>query len=202
MTGSAPPSAAALALAGALFALYPAARPGGDATTAGAVEAFASPAWRAAHLSAVVAFVLLPLGLLAVRGVLARRAALVTWLGVGLTLPYYGAETLALHALGTRALRTGDGGLLALAEEIRMGPVQLTAFGVGLLLIAVGAVLAAVAVRRSGLLPRWSGVPLAAGMVLYLPQFYAPPGLRVAHGLLVAAGCLVLAAAAVRAGRR
>lgn len=28
----------------------------------------------------------------------------------------------------------------------------------------------------------------------YLPQFYAAPGLRVAHGVLLGVGCLLLAA--------
>jgi hypothetical protein len=31
------------------------------------------------------------------------------------------------------------------------------------------------------------------GLVLYLPQFFLPPPVRVAHGLLLAAGCLWLA---------
>jgi hypothetical protein len=206
-TGSAGP--AALAVAGVLFLVYPVVRPWGDATAAGAAAAFASPAWLVAHLAAVVAFVLLALGLLSVRSALAGgpgarpadAAVVTTWLGVGLTLPYYGAEAFALHVLGSRALADGDAGLAAAVEEIRMGPVQLTTFGCGLVLLGVGAVLAAVAVRRSGALPRWSATPLAVGMALYLPQFFAPPALRVAHGVLVAAGCLLLALALRRVRR-
>jgi hypothetical protein len=206
--GSAGP--AALVAAGGLFALYPVIRPWGDVTADGAAAAFASPAWLVAHLAAVVGFVLLPLGLMSVRATVAGRpgervagaAVVATWLGVGLTLTYYGAETFALHALGQRVLSTGDTGLLELADEIRMGPVQLTAFGVGLVLLGVGTVLGAVAVWRSGVLLRWSAVPLAIGMALYLPQFFAPPALRIAHGFLVAAGCLALAAALHRARRR
>jgi hypothetical protein len=37
------------------------------------------------------------------------------------------------------------------------------------------------------------GVVFAAGAVLYLPQFFADPALRIAHGVLLAIGCLVLA---------
>ena len=153
-----------------------------------------------AHLSAVAGFVLLPLGLLAVRavtgrGALAGAAFVATWIGVGLVLPYYGAEVFALHAIA----RSGDANVLGLVDAVRNGPVQITEFGVGLLLLAVGTVLAAVAVWRSGTLARWSAVPLAAGFVLFLPQFYGPPALRIAHGVLVAVGCFLLAAELGRA---
>ncbi|WP_222263759.1 HNH endonuclease signature motif containing protein [Modestobacter marinus] len=146
---------AALATAGVLFALYPAVRPWGDATAAGSAAAFASPSSVVAHLAAVAGFVLLSLGLLSVRAAVAggpgARAAgaavvvvvVVTWIGTGLTLPYYGAKTFALHALGQRVISTGDDSLLGLVEEIRMGPTQLTTFGIGLVLLGVGAVLGA-----------------------------------------------------------
>lgn len=190
---------AALLLAGLLFVLYPAVRPYGDADPATAAAAFASGAWLVAHLSAVAGFVLLPLGLLAVRAVTGRgrtmgAAFVVTWFGVGLVLPYYGAEVFALHAIG----QTGDAG--ALVDAVRNGPVQITEFGVGLLLLAVGTVLAAVAVWNSGVLARWSAVPLAAGFVLFLPQFYAAPELRIAHGVLIGVGCVLLAVELGRTG--
>jgi hypothetical protein len=206
--GSAGP--AALVAAGVLFALYPVVRPWGDATAAGSAAAFASPAWVVAHLAAVAGFVLLSLGLLSVRAAVAGgpgaraggAAVVAAWLGTGLTLPYYGAETFALHALGRRVVDTGDDSLLGLADEIRMGAAQLTTFGIGLALLGAGAVLGAVAVWRSGALLRWSAIPVAVGMAVYLPQFFAPPSLRGAHGVLVGAGCLVLAAALRRARRR
>ena len=43
------------------------------------------------------------------------------------------------------------------------------------------------------MLARLSGLAFAAGFVLFLPQFYATPTLRIAHGVLVAVGCVVLA---------
>jgi hypothetical protein len=49
-------------------------------------------------------------------------------------------------------------------------------------------VLAAIAVWRSGTLARWSAVPLAAGFALFVPQFFGPPALRIAHGALIAIG--------------
>lgn len=193
--------ARALIAAGALFVLYPAVRPWSDATADGSAAAFASPWWLVAHLAAVAGFVLVGVGLLALRDLLAGRtgaraagAALGTWTaGTALVLPYYGAETFALHALGTRAGTGID--VPALAEAVRMGPVQVVAFAAGLLLLAAGAVLAAVAVVRAGRAPAWRAALWAAGFVLYLPQFFLSPEVRIAHGVLVAVGCVLLAAA-------
>lgn len=194
-------AATALAAAGLLFALYPAVRPYSDETAASGAAAFASGAWVASHLFAMAGFILLVLGLLGLRAALsgtpgnvtADAALVVTWLGVGLTLPYYGAETFALNVLGVRAVEAGDPAVLGLADPIRFGAAQATMFAAGLAGLAAGAVLAAVAIRRSGVLPRWSGVPLAAGMVLFLPQFFGSPALRIAHGVLVAVGCIAVA---------
>ena len=43
------------------------------------------------------------------------------------------------------------------------------------------------------MLDKWSGIPLAAGFALFIPQFFTPQPVRVAHGLLVIVGCVVLA---------
>ena len=193
--------ARALTAAGALFVLYPAVRPWSDATAEGSAAAFASPWWPVAHLAAVAGFVLVGVGLLALRDLVAGRpgaraagAALGTWTaGAALVLPYYGAETFALHALGGSAGTGID--VPALAEAVRMGPVQVVAFAAGLLLLAAGSVLAAAAVVRAGLAGRGPAALWAAGFVLYLPQFLLVPGVRIAHGVLVGTGCLLLAAA-------
>lgn len=192
---------AALAVAGVLFLVYPALRPAGDAVPATTSAAFADWTWPIAHLAGVAGFALVTAGLLGMRDRLAgtpgRRLAgwaLGVWgVGAALVLPYYGAEAFALHALGANVTDTAT--LLALTEAVRMGPIQVTVFGVGLVLLAVGGILAAVAAARSGVLPRWSGVVFALGFALYLPQFWFPMELRIAHGALVAAGCIVLAAA-------
>jgi hypothetical protein len=76
--------------------------------------------------------------------------------------------------------------LAALTEAVRMGPVQLTVFGAGLALMAAAAVVLAVRLRAVAL-------PFALGMVLFLPQFFAGPELRIAHGVLLGAGCVLLA---------
>lgn len=167
--------------AGVAFLAYPLLRPWGDAVPETAAEAFASAGWLAGHLAAAVGFVLVGFGLWALD---LRRAATVWSVGASLTLLYYGAETFALNALG--GLVTDPAQLAALAEAIRMGPVQVTVFGAGLVLLAVAAVMAAVRLRAVA-------VPFALGMVLFLPQFFATPELRIAHGVLLAAGCWLLA---------
>src|SRR5258708_34433121 len=97
--------AVALAVAGILFLAYPAVRPWHDETTvAGATRSMGSSAWVAAHFFAMIGFILLPLGLLAVQKIVAgthgarlpSAATVVTWIGVGLTLPYYGPEDFGL----------------------------------------------------------------------------------------------------------
>jgi hypothetical protein len=200
--------ALALAVAGVLFVLYPAVRPWQDESTVeGATKAMSSGAWVAAHLFAMVGFILVALGLLAVWNAVSRTraerlgfAAVVTaWVGVGLTLPYYGAEDFALNAIARKAAEGQVPDLLGLVDAVRFSPVPITTFGLGLLLLAAGAVLAAVAVWRSGVLPRPSGILFAAGFVLFLPQFFTPPAVRIAHGVLVAAGSIWLALALWRA---
>lgn len=198
----------ALAVAGVLFVLYPAVRPWQDESTVeGATKAMNSGAWVAAHLFAMVGFILVALGLLglwnAVRRTRAERLALAavvtTWIGVGLTLPYYGAEDFGLNAIARKAAEGQVSDLLGLVEAVRFSPVPITTFGLGLLLLAAGAVLAAVAIWRSGVLARSSGILFAAGFVLFLPQFFTPPAVRIAHGVLVAAGSIWLAVALWRA---
>ncbi|WP_433352117.1 hypothetical protein ACQP25_03640 [Microtetraspora malaysiensis] len=197
--------AGSLAVAGVLFLLYPVVRPYSDETTLAGARAMASSAWVAAHLFAAVGFVLLTLGLLALHLVLDRRpsltAVVVTWIGAGLTLPYYGAEVFGLNVIAARALKEQDASLLSLADDFRFGPAAVTMFGAGLLLLGVGVVLAAVAVWRSGVLSRWSAVPLAVGFALFLPQFFGSPALRMAHGALIAVGALWVAVELWRARR-
>lgn len=192
--------ALAFGLAGALFVLYPAIRPFSDEKSLRGAAAFASSSWVLAHTLAIAAFVLLLLGMLGLyqhlrdtpAGSGALRALVLSWIGVGLTLPYYGAETYGLHAIGQEALRRQDPTLVPLSDSVRFG----TGIGLimaGLILLAVGAILFATALWRSETFPRWTGLPLAVGFALYLPQFTTPQPVRIAHGLLVAIACLLLA---------
>lgn len=191
-----------LAVASVLFVLYPATRPWRDeSTVSGATEAMGSDAWVAAHLFAMIGFILVPLGLLALHSAVSRTraerlalAAVVTsWIGAGLILPYYGAEDFGLHAIARKAAEGQNLDLLGLVHATRFNPVAATTFAVGLLLLGVGAVLAAVAIWRSGVLPRPSGIPFALGLALFIPQFYTPPAVRIAHGVLVGIGSIWIA---------
>ncbi|WP_345539332.1 hypothetical protein [Phytohabitans rumicis] len=203
-TSQAAVGAIALAVAGVLFVLYPAVRPWHDESTVdGAVASISSGAWVAAHLFAMLGFILVALGLLALRdtigGGLAHAAVVTTWIGAGLTLPYYGAEDFGLHAIAEQYRDGQRFDLLGTVDAFRYHPVAVTLFAAGLLALAAGAVLAALAVRRSLVLPRASGVLFAVGFALFLPQFFTPAPVRIAHGVLLGAGCVWLAIALWRA---
>jgi hypothetical protein len=194
-------AALCLAVSGILFVLYPALRPFSDEASLQGAQAFASPFWVLAHILAIIGFILMVLGLGGWHLVLtetpverpAFRALVVTGLGVGLLLPYYGLEAFSVHAVGQAAVRQNSPALMTLANTIRTGP-GLIMFVAGLLLLTVGAILVGIATWRSEVMPRWSGVPFAVAFALYIPQFFANQPLRIVHGLLVAAGCLWIAA--------
>ncbi|WP_327581999.1 hypothetical protein OHA25_39455 [Nonomuraea sp. NBC_00507] len=187
-------TAAAFATGGILFLVYPAIRPSGDDATA-----MASTEWVIGHAAAMAGFILLGLAVLGLHQVLgdrlSLRAAVVTWIGAGLTLPYYGAEDFGLNVIAKRSLRDQAPGLMELAQEFRYGPLAVTMFAAGLLLLGAGTVMAAISVWRSRTLPRWSGTALAFGFVLFIPQFFGPYPLRIAHGALIMIGGLWLAGA-------
>lgn len=200
-------AALSLAVAGACFFAYPAIRPYTDEATLAGAEAFASSAWLLSHTFAMVGFILLVLGLLGLYGILretkaeprAVAALVLTWVGVGLILPYYGAETFALAAVGREAIEQNSVELLiTLTDAIRFGE-GVWLFGAGLLALAAGSILFEAAIWRSGVLARWSGIPLALGFALFLPQFFTPPPARIAHGLLVMIGCWLVAWSMVNA---
>jgi hypothetical protein len=195
-------AAGAFVTAGVLFAVYPVLRPFSSERGLEGAAAFASARWVIAHSAAMVGFVLLCLGFLGLHdrlratpgGALSSVALALGWAGTGLTLPFYGAEAFALHALGTEVMKRNDPTLTGLADKVRFGP-GFAFIVVGLLGLAAATVLFAVAMARSGWAARWAGVPLASAMVLYLPQFAAGQLVRVAHGLLMTAGCVTIALA-------
>lgn len=167
-----------LSVAGVLFLLYPVLRPWEDeSTTSGAAAAMGSTAWVVAHLCAMIGFILVAVALLRYD----RVAAVVFWIGAGLTLPYYGAEDFGLHAIADQP------NLLDLAEDVRYNPFAMTMFGLGLLTMAAGAIIVAVRLRTV------PAILFAVGFGLFLPQFFGPPAARIAHGALLAAACVWLA---------
>ena len=194
------PGALTLAISGILFVLYPVIRPFSDEVSLQGAAAFASPDWILAHTLAILGFILLALGLftlyLSLQATNVERTAfwgvILSWLGVGLTLPFYGAEVFGLHAIGQEALNQQNAAILSLTNQVRFGPGFIMIV-TGLILLAVGAILVAIAIWRSRRFPKWSGVPFALAFALYIPQYVASQPVRVAHGLLLTAGCLWIA---------
>ncbi|MFI9817376.1 hypothetical protein [Saccharothrix variisporea] len=169
--------AAAFATAGVAFLLYPVLRPYADESTITGLGVMSTTAWVAAHLLAVVGFLLVSLAL-------TGTARAITTAGAVLTSVYYGAETFGLFALGQRAATTPE--VLQMVDAVRYHPAAITVFALGLLLLAVGAIAAARDFGRIAL-------PYAAGFVLFLPQFFTAPPVRMAHGALLLVGCLLIA---------
>lgn len=194
--------AVAFALTGILFVVYEAAAPRRDQTTLAGAESWTTAGWALAHLAAIVGLILIPLGYGAIRGHLegtrnektAFKAAAIGYVGSALTISYYGAETYGLKAIGQRAVEDGDPSMTEVGNAFRQDPTAMAVFAIGLALIAIAAVIAAVAVWRSGTLQRWSGVPLAALLVTMLPQYFLPHAGRIVWGALVAVAALWLAA--------
>ena len=193
-------TALAAVSSGILFVAYPALRPFSSETGLEGARAFASTNWIIAHSLAMAGFILLGLALLGVcehvRGTRGGRLAgwgmVLSFAGIGMTLPYYGAEVFGLHAVGQGAIDRSDPGLMSIVNNIRW-EVGIYWILAGLALLGIGAVLFAIAIWRSGRLTNWSGIVLAVAFALYIPQFAASQPIRVAHGVLILIGGLLLA---------
>ena len=194
----------ALALAGVLFALFPLTRPWQDSsgTDAGLVAATLDGWWVPSHLMGAGGFLLFAFASTAVLGVLmrgrgepgARTMALLAMLGVGLILPYYGVESIGLHAVAASAELGDVGSRAALMEDMRNNPYGLTAFGLGLLAVATAGVFLAVGVWRAREGSAVPAIAVAVLLALYLPQYFGAPWLRIAHGIALGISLLALAA--------
>lgn len=177
------------ALAGILFVIYPALRPYSSEKGMAGAEAFASWQWAAAHLCGILAFVLL--AQTAARMDLGRIASIAIGFGACLVLPYYGAEVFGVGAIGRRVVQNADPSLLGVVDDIRFSAPAMVLFAAGLLLLAIGGLAAGATLWNS---QRAAGAMLAIGLVLFLPQFYFPPALRLAHGAVLGLAMVLLAA--------
>ncbi len=189
------------------MAAYLLLRPHGDAgdpASGAAAAAYASTAWVVAHVCgalAVASVARLGVRLADLRpGFPARLARWSGLAGATLVLPYYGAETFGLHAIGARVV-AGDATAIDLVLQVRSQPVALTMLALGLVLLTVCGIAVGRAWQRgrfSG--PAWAAWPLGGAVALFLPQFFLPPVGRMAYGVGYLVAALLLAAAAWRSG--
>jgi hypothetical protein len=195
--------AVCLALSGVFLVLFPVVRPFFDESSLRGAEEFASTSWVIAHALGMGGFISLTLGFLGVYIRLqetqaerrAFQALVLSWVGAGLTLPFFGAEAFGLQVIGQAAVSQNNPALIPLINSVRFGPGLLFIIS-GLLLVGAAAILLASAVWKSGTLPKWSGVPLAIGLALYIPQLQGNPmiqPIRIADGLLIAIGAIWIA---------
>ncbi len=179
---------------GVLMAAYLLLRPYGDVQGENReVDAMASSLWMASHtlgMLALASFASLVLRLSGLSegwiGMVGRWSAMT---GLVMVLPYYGAETFALHVIARRSGTVP--GSMDLVEPIRNQPVAITAFGVGLLLLAVSGICLVMMWRSvaPGMVG-WAAAPLGGLMALLLPQFFLPPAGRMAYGVLFLAAAV------------
>ncbi|HKW93885.1 MAG TPA: hypothetical protein VJX92_18475 [Methylomirabilota bacterium] len=162
-----------------------------------AAPAVASVPWRFAHYLALIGFVLLLCVLPALHARLSaagvetrsRRATLLCTLGVALVLPTMGVELYAFPAI-SRIYLAGNVSIAPAVSLIYIGGATLVML-LGLLLLAIGAIVLATAVARSRALPRWAAIVYAIGLAAWCPLL--PPIVRVVDGLLIGVGGIALA---------
>jgi hypothetical protein len=201
--------ALALGISALLFAAFPLVRPffprpveNSPAELIVVSKGFTMPAWVISHFMAMVALVLLLFGLVTLQTCLTnskgeRRAfvgMVLALAGVALILPTVGVETYTLPVLG-RAYLEGKAELAPIMGSLYSGPDTIVLL-LGLLLLAIGAIVLAVAIWSTGSLPKWAGVLLAVGLVFWFPLF--PQIIRIVDGLLIGIGGLWLAWTIVR----
>jgi hypothetical protein len=192
-------AATPLVSSGVLMAAYLLLRPYGDqGGDLEAARAMASSWWVVSHVCGMLALASVAVAALRIADTAGGASGLVArWAGLGgvvLVLPYYGAETFALHVVARHA-RDSDVASMSLVTEIREQPVATSMFGLGLLLLAMSGAAIAIAWRRVAVELAWAGWPLGVLLVLFLPQFYLPGVGRMAYGVayLVAASLLAVA---------
>ena len=194
----------ALSLAALLLTVFPLLRPffpldprAPAETLAVASPVVTSASWVVSHMLCTLAFVLLLYGVLTLSTCLATtpveprafRAMVLSLAGIALILPMLGVATSILPMLGKLSL-AGQADLAPALAMIDLGPT-LGVLLIGLLLLAVGTIMFAVALWHSAVLPRWAGVRFAIGLTLWFPLF--PRVIRILDGFVIGLGGVWLA---------
>ncbi len=194
----------ALVLSGISFLLFPVIRPFFDESNfSSARNYFASYTWVLAHSFGMFGFIFLSLGFFTIYLFLrntemesrAFKATIISWIGTGLTLPFFGAEAFSLQVIGQASIDQGNPNLISLVDLVRFGP-GIIFIGIGLILIAIASILLASAIWNSNSLPKWSGVPLAIGFILYMPILNGLPifqPIRIIDAILILVSCIWIA---------
>jgi hypothetical protein len=193
-----------LGISGLLFAVFPLVRPffptpdmESPTSLTVVTQVFSSTLWVIAHFIVMLAFVLLLFGMLTLYNYLTNssveRGALLAMIlslaGIALIMPTLGVETYTLPVIGKMYLE-GKTEVVSAVELIYSGPDTLVLI-LGLLLLASGAIVFAIAIWQSGILPQWAGVIFAIGFTLWFPLF--PQMIRIIDGLLIGIGGVWLA---------
>ena len=163
--------------AGALIALAEILHPAGED-----LVAVNSPLWSPAHMIWWLGVLLLQFGLI---GLYARHAEALGWLGlIGFVLAFFGAGLTA----GILFLQSSAVPLIAprfppIAYELLIGPVgwvllNEATFGGGIVLFAI-------ATMRARVYPRWAGLLVIYGIVLYLAS-WVPSDRVLSHAIALA----------------
>jgi hypothetical protein len=166
-----------------------------DAVPPGVAQTISSAHWFWGHLGLIISHVLLIFGLLALYGALAggrtERGAFIglilSLVGIGLSLPLFGVLAFAFPSIGQK----GD---VDLAGALLNSPAMAIFLGSGSLLLAIGAVLFAVAVARSGRLSSVAAIVYAVGSVALVPEPVLGQVGRSLVGLILLVGGVALAA--------
>lgn len=193
-----------LGLSAFLLMVFPLARPffrmnifAPEETIAAASPAFASVAWVLSHYLAMLGFVLLLGGMLALYAIHAgtetepRAFRDLVWgiMGVALVLPALGVEVFSMPIIGRLHLDSVIGLVPTIPLTYR-GPMTIVLL-LGLVFLAVGAFNFAFAIRRSRQLPVWAAFVFAVGLALWLPLLPKPGG--IIDGFLIGLGGITLA---------
>jgi uncharacterized membrane protein len=142
----------------------------------------------------VAAFILLIFGFLALYAYLrsSRRERLafvgmiVTLVGIGVFLPAIGFLSLVSPALAQLALH-GQKDAANVVNTVAIVPGAMTLL-VGSVLLALGVIIFSIAIWGSNTLPRWAGIPFAAGEVILVFHGQLPLVGDILAGLLIAIG--------------